>query len=178
MNDFMKDIILSLTEEASKRGLRTAEQIQEFATKAINVKYGENQKINIAEIVVSVFQSIHTGIAGLPDDIPDELKPPDLDSPAINAAIKEMAVEMAQGYKSEYPYPKLDQIYTDVKVKLGLTDESGLVLKLADDVSSTKLAKVTTLIGSVLSQEKTFDENADDSFSQLYNAVNNEVNPE
>lgn len=177
MNDFMKNIILSLTDEAQKRGLKTAEQISEFATKAIHVKYGKNQKINIAEIVTSVFQNIHTGIARLPDDIPEEYLPPDLESPEINAVIVEMATELSKKYKKEHQQPKIDEIYSEVKTALGLTDKTGMILRLPNDEDHTKLSKITTIVGSILNPNKTFDESKTDSFSGLSNEVNQAVNP-
>lgn len=177
--DFYEKTVHALVGEAKHKGLKTIEQVSQFVTHAISFKYGENEKINVSQIVAMVYQHLHMGTSDLPDELPDELKPLDLNSPEINNKITEVSTSLAKQYKADGIQPKIAQIHTDAKVALGLTDDSGMPLKLGDDVSNTQLAKITTITGAVLdpNQTVTFDD-VKDGLKPIYEAVNSKINPE
>ncbi len=177
--DFYKKTVYTLTDEAKHRGLKSVEQISHFVNQAITFKYGKNDKINVSTIIAEVYQNLHMGTKDLPD-LPDELKKPDLNSPEIQAKITEVATELARKYRADGTQPKLDQIQIAAKVALGLTDDTGKILRSSDDVSNTQLAKITTITANVLDQNlpNPFSDDTKDGLRPIYDAVNKQINPE
>lgn len=171
--EFYDTLANKLSAEAESRNLKTPDQISNFVTRAVTIKYGNGCRLNIASIIADTFRLVNTGTRDLPP-LPQSLALVDVNTPEIDADITQKSISMLKKYKVDEVQPKMDQIYNDAKIALGLASEDGTILRLSDEVDNTKLAKITTVSAHVVAggnSQAAFNEGVPHGLKPIVDAV-------
>lgn len=149
MTTFYKKLTDELTKEAEKRGISDAHQVNTFVTKALHIKYGAHQQINISSVIADVFQQVNSGTRNLPD-LPTSLASVDIDPFAYNVEVLQESNELLKRYKSKGIQPRMDEVFEDIKTRYGITTEDGFLLRQMTEEEKVKIARINTVTTHVL----------------------------
>lgn len=170
---FLKTTVDVLTDECDARGLRTPQQVSTFVTQALTVGFGANHRAPVSEIVAKVFQNVNTGIKNLPSELPIEFAPPNFETQEVYDRVVEISKALGKKYHEDGVMPKVDQIQRDIQVKLGITDDTGDLLRLAQDEDRHILAKASTILMNAFSTNPVGL--GDTGLEEMYEEVNNAI---